>query len=181
MKYLLKLGKEISYALRHAPEEYGLTMDNEGWVSIDQLITSLNKKNNWGIDIDDIFEIVVTSEKKRYEINKDRIRAYYGHSIQMKIKKVKQIPHEILYHGTAQKFVKSILKKGLLSQNRQYVHLSLDIETATKVGKRRGNEPVILIIDAIGAYRSGINFYHGNENVWLSDEIPAEFISIYTQ
>ena len=45
------------------------------------------------------------------------------------------IPPEILYHGTATKFLESIREKGILKRNRQYVHLSSDIETAKNVDK----------------------------------------------
>lgn len=36
-----KLSKEVSCALRHAPWEYELGLDNEGWVSIEQLLMAL--------------------------------------------------------------------------------------------------------------------------------------------
>ena len=35
----MQLSKEISYALRHAPWEYELELDDNGWVSVEQLLT----------------------------------------------------------------------------------------------------------------------------------------------
>ena len=46
MNYL-ELSKEISYALRHAPWEYELEMDDEGWVSLEQLLDSLRRDSKW--------------------------------------------------------------------------------------------------------------------------------------
>ena len=92
--------------------------------------------------------MIEESEKKRHEISDGKIRAYYGHSVPMKIEKEEKMPPEVLFHGTARRFYKSITEKGLLPQNRQYVHLSQDIETAENVGKRHDDKPCALIIDA---------------------------------
>lgn len=176
MDYIL-LSKEISYALRHAPWEYELEMDENGWVSIEQLLEALHRKNAWkSITQDDIQQMIVLSEKKRHEIVENRIRAFYGHSIPMRISKTEKKPPEILYHGTARRFIKSIMEKGLTPQSRQYVHLSQDIETAQSVGQRHDDKPCVLIINSLRAWNDGISFYYGNEKVWLADEIPSKYI-----
>lgn len=172
------LSKEVSYALRHAPWEYELEMDEEGWVSVSQLIDALRNDQKWSdVNVDDLKKVIELSDKKRHEILGDKIRALYGHSVPMKIHKDEQKPPQFLYHGTARKFVKPIYEKGLLPRARQYVHLSQDMETAIQVGKRRDEQPIILVIDAAKAYKQGVKFYHGNEKVWLADFIPAEYIS----
>lgn len=172
-----RLSKEISYALRHAPWEYELEMDEEGWVPVLQLLDALHRKNDWKrLTQEDIQQMINASDKKRHEIVGDRIRAFYGHSIPMKISKIESKPPEILYHGTARRFVKSIMDNGLSPQGRQYVHLSQDIETAQNVGKRHDDKPCILIIDALRAWNDGISFYYGNEKVWLADAISSIYI-----
>lgn len=175
-----QLSKEISYALRHAPWEYELEMDQNGFVLIHQLLSSINEEKKYSREIveADLEYIIKTSEKKRHEISGEKIRALYGHSIPMKIEKSIGNPPDILYHGTAKRFLDSILQNGLQPMNRQYVHLSADTETATQVGKRRDNQPVILKIDTKLASLSGIAFYIGNEKVWLTDSVPPQFISV---
>lgn len=173
-----ELSKEVSYALRHAPWEYELEMDEEGWVSVEQLVDALNKDMKWiGTSEDDLLVMIDKSEKKRHEISGGKIRAFYGHSIPMHIKKEKMIPPDILYHGTARRFLSSIKINGLLPQGRQYVHLSQDISTAQSVGLRRDNKPCVLQIDAKRAWEDGILFYFGNEKVWLADVIPSKYIT----
>jgi putative RNA 2'-phosphotransferase len=175
-----KLSKEISYALRHHPEEYELELDNLGFVEINQLLDSLNSSNEYERKItkEDLEYIITHSDKQRHEINDNKIRALYGHSVSNKIEIVKCIPPDVLYHGTANRFLDSILDKGLLPMNRQYVHLSVDINTATLVGKRRDNNPIILKIDAKRAYNDGVVFYKGNDKVYLCDQLPAKYIEI---
>lgn len=176
----LKLSKEISYALRHAPWEYELEMDQNGFVLIHQLLSSINEEKKYSREIveADLEYIIKNSDKKRHEIEGNKIRALYGHSIPMKIEKIIGNPPNILYHGTAKRFLDSVMQKGLQPMNRQYVHLSVDTETATQVGKRRDNQPMILAIDTVSAVLNGISFYIGNEKVWLADSIPPQFISV---
>lgn len=174
-----KLSKEVSYALRHAPWEYELELDEQGWVEIDQLMQALHQSPEWQeVGLDDLRKMIVKSEKKRHEINGNSIRALYGHSIPMKIVKEAAIPPKYLYHGTAHKFLPKIEAMGLSPMSRQYVHLSEDIETATLVGKRKDKQPIILVIDTENARAKGTTFYLGNEKVWLADSIPPEFIEV---
>lgn len=171
------LSKEISYALRHAPWEYELEMNEEGWVPVEQLLDALHMTEKWSnICEADLSEMIEKSEKKRHELAGGKIRALYGHSMPMKILKEDKMPPNVLYHGTARRFVESISKNGLLPQSRQYVHLSQDIETAENVGKRHDDKPCILIIDAKTAWNDGIKFYFGNEKVWLADAIHSRHI-----
>ena len=177
MNYIA-LSREISYALRHAPQKYGLIFDDLGWVAVEELITALNKQEEYrSLTIQDIADMIQSSEKKRHEINGNRIRALYGHSTKEKISKKPVQPPNVLYHGTTHKFLHKILKQGLISKNRQYVHLSQEQETATTVGRRRDDNPVVLSIDALAAWKDGVKFYHGNEMIWLADSIPANYIS----
>ena len=176
-----KLSKEISYALRHAPWEYELELDEEGFVPVEQLIHALNESGEYKETItkDDILHIIKISEKKRHELKDGKIRALYGHTVPSHIRKETVVPPDILYHGTSHKAYEIIMDSGLKPMSRQYVHLSADIETAVRVGKRRDKNPVILTVDAKRAYADGVVFYSsGYENVILADFVPAEYLSI---
>lgn len=174
MNYV-KLGKTISYALRHHPEEFGLELDEKGWVDVDKLLLALQEQ--WGkLTEEDIYDVMNHSDKRRYEIKNGKIRAFYGHSFQKKIKKTPVEPPQYLYHGTARRFVDSIMKDGLLPMKRQYVHLSENIETAIKVGSRRDKQPIVLKINAQKAYKDGFSFYEANDQVWLTDIVLPQYI-----
>lgn len=176
MNYV-KLSKELSYVLRHNPYKYELKIDEEGWVSIVELLDGLNRSHNWkNVTLKDLEKIINSSKKKRYEIKNGKIRACYGHSIPINIEKEEKRPPYILYHGTARHFINSIMEKGLLPKGRQYVHLSQDIEDAKEVGRRRDKNPIILKVNASLAYYSGIKFYYGNGKVWLANKIPPKFL-----
>lgn len=173
---LVSIGKFLSYVLRHKPESIGIQLDNNGWVDIDVLIAACNKHNH-KIDKQIIEKIVQTNDKKRYAISSDglRIRANQGHTIDVDLQLNEIEPPMFLYHGTVEKFINSIFENGIVKGERHHVHLSSNIETATIVAKRRGT-PVILKIDAKKMYFDNFKFYKSENNVWLTDYVPIEYI-----
>lgn len=175
---LYHLSKAISYILRHAPWEYELELDEEGWVSISNLLTAIKQHaNGTNLTITTLEQLIDQSEKKRFELQGDKIRALYGHSTPIKLIKAPSTPPSILYHGTDPQLLDFIMAEGLKPMRRHYVHLSVDIETAKQVGSRKSNYPVVLIVDAKRANTDGIYFYYGNEKVWLADAIPSTYVS----
>jgi putative RNA 2'-phosphotransferase len=175
---LTQLSKTISHALRHQPWLYELELDNEGWISVDALLTALRQhRADWkNLVADDIARMMAASDKQRFELKAGRIRALYGHSLPNKLLKQLGKPPDLLYHGTSPKAAQSITREGLKPMGRQYVHLSADKMTALQVGRRKAKTPVILKIQAAEAFASGVRFYAGNEKVWLADYIPPQFI-----
>ena len=155
-----------------------MELDENGWVEIEQLLTSLGENKQWSsVTEEDLKNMIEGSKKKRHEILLGRIRALYGHSLPQRIVKEEKEPPKILYHGTAKRFLTSIKVNGLLPKGRQYVHLSIDVDTASQVGKRRDNEPTIFVINARQAWDEGIKFYQGNDKVWLADFVPNKYIN----
>jgi putative RNA 2'-phosphotransferase len=176
---LIEVSRTISYALRHNPDEFGLVLDDAGWVLVDELIAAIKASTamlHW-VDENTLYSIQKESHKQRFEILNGSIRAMYGHSLpKQNIKLTPSVPPSILYHGTTIQAVNQILKHGIQPMQRQYVHLSTDLTTAIIVGKRRTKKPVVLEIDAKSAHEHGIHFYHGNENIWLADTISPLYI-----
>jgi putative RNA 2'-phosphotransferase len=177
---LVELSKTLSYMLRHAPWEYELELDEQGWVPLEQVLAILRKnRKEWErLEEKDLQLLIEQSTKRRHEISQGNIRALYGHSTPTKLLKLVAVPPTILYHGTSPQLAYIILKEGLKPMDRQYVHLSVDIQTAKEVSLRKSTCPKILVINANKAYQEGIHFYAGNEHVWLSDHIPPEFIMV---
>jgi len=123
-----------------------------------------------------IEDVVAGSDKKRFSLSPDGelIRANQGHSFPVDLGLEPVEPPAVLYHGTAQRFLDSILASGLQPRSRQHVHLSEDWETATKVGQRHG-KPVVLEIDAAAMAEAGHTFYRSANGVWLTDRVPTSF------
>lgn len=173
-----QLSKTMAFALRHHPEQFGLFLDDEGWVPVEDLLFALRQhRSDWQqLRAEDFAAVIAQSEKQRYEMRDGMIRAYYGHSTPQKIERKPTIPPEVLFHGTTPQAAAQIRIEGLKTMRRQHVHLSEDIDTARQVALRRTQRPIILRVHAREAYEQGIQFYSGNDKVWLAEPVPPGFI-----
>lgn len=173
---LVKLSKFMSLVLRHDPDAANLSLDAEGAVPLDLFLEAVRERFPWASQAD-LATILADGSKPRFEISDGRIRARWGHSTEARIPYAPAEPPVALYHGTARCVVPVILRDGLKSMTRQYVHLSLDVETARRVGSRHDRQPAILIVQARKAWESGVVFHGPDPSIWLSAAVPPEFIS----
>lgn len=172
-----KTSKFLSLLLRHKPESIGLQLDASGWADIGELIQKAGKA---GVHLTPgkIAAVVATSDKRRFILSDDgsRIRANQGHSISVDLGLLPKQPPELLFHGTAQRSLSSIKQNGIVSMNREFVHLSKDRETALAVGKRHG-PPVVLAVQAGKMHRDGFAFYLSENGVWLTEHVPTAYLT----
>lgn len=171
--------KFLSYVLRHAPEAIGLTLDREGWAEVDVLIAGATGEGRT-LDAELIRAVVDGNAKKRFALSEDglRIRAVQGHSTEsVAITREALTPPDVLFHGTATRFLDAILAEGLKPQSRHEVHLSADEATALTVGQRHG-KPVVLKVDARAMHQKGHGFYQAENGVWLVAAVPPAFLSV---
>lgn len=171
-----KLSVFISLVLRHNPDAAHITVDEHGWADVGELLAGINDTGR-EINMEILEEIVATDSKQRYSFNQDKtlIRANQGHSIPVDVELKEQEPPEFLYHGTAARFLDAIESEGLKPMSRLYVHLSKDIETALKVGRRHGN-PVVLKVNSGDMYKDGYRFYLSENGVWLIKKVDAKYL-----
>lgn len=168
-----KLGRSLSYMLRHSTDPLYINLDG-GWASVKDILSALNITRS---TLDDIVE---SDSKNRYSYDYTgaRIRANQGHSIPgVYISMDKPYPPEFLYHGTATRYLPAIMADGLYPVSRLFVHISTDIETATKVGSRHGN-PVVLQIRAREFVDDGNELFLSANNVWQAKHIPPKYFNV---
>lgn len=175
-KETIRTSKFLSLILRHEPERVGLKLDEAGWASVSELLDAVNRHGT-SLTLEGLKQVVATNDKKRFAFSDDglRIRASQGHSLEVDLQYEPQTPPELLYHGTPERFVESIRRTGLNKGERHHVHLSPDLQTASKVGQRRGR-PVVLTIRSGDMHGAGHQFYLSANGVWLVEHVPAQFI-----
>ena len=169
-----QISKFLCKFLRHSPEKLGITLDSGGWVDIDDLLLACS---NYGfpITLEEIEQTVELDDKQRFTIKAGKIRANQGHSIPVDLDLTSAVPPAVLYHGTATRFLDSILKDGLTKQKRHHVHLSENKAIAHSVGSRYG-EPIVLTVSSYQMFDDGYNFYCSENDVWLTDRVPVKYI-----
>ena len=171
-KMVSKKSRYLSMLLRHKPEQANLTMEDGGWIDVPSLV------ENAKFPMHLLEFIVATDDKGRYEFKKDKtkIRARQGHPVNVDLKLEEREPPAILYHGTATRFLDSIWRDGLMPMGRHHVHLSADVDTATKVGARHGKAVVLIVKAKEMIDEMGVKFYISNNGVWLVDAVPPGYL-----
>jgi len=154
-----RLSKFISLLLRHRPEEIGLPLDPAGWADLDELIAR-GRAAGAPLSEDRLLRLVAAQGKLRFSLSDDgrRIRANYGHSLDVELELEPTCPPARLFHGTARRHLPSIRKSGLEPRGRRFVHLSEHRGSAREVGRRHG-EPVVLPVRASSMAGRGHRFY----------------------
>ncbi|MBE9119189.1 RNA 2'-phosphotransferase [Lusitaniella coriacea LEGE 07157] len=173
---LVKVSKYLSKHLRHQPERLGLQLQPGGWVTVDDLLEAC-RKQEFRLTRVELEEVVAKNDKKRFSFDEtgSLIRANQGHSVEVDLQLEPTVPPDVLYHGTGKQSVSLILKSGLKKMSRHHVHLSEEIKTAKRVGARHGY-PVIFEVNAVAMYGEGFIFYCSENNVWLVDRVPPEYL-----
>ena len=170
-----KLGRLISGILRHFPDKFGLNMDKNGWVNFESLVRAVRRRYRWA-NRWIIKALIYSDEKKRYELSDDKIRARYGHSVDVELSDMPEAQEDVLYYGTSEEEAQRMVEIGIKPVNQTFVHLSTTIEKSEEVARLRTDSPIILEVDAKGARRDGIRIVKANEIIALAKEIPAKYI-----
>lgn len=171
--------KFMSYVLRHAPHELGLTLTDDGWTDYAEFSAKLCKK--LGVTDADIRRVIGENAKKRFTLADGRIRAAQGHSVDVDLKLEPGMPPALLYHGTTAEAWAAIRETGLMPMGRTHVHLSPDLETARTVAVRRKGPHVLLKVDAAAMHAQGFAFFVADNGVWLADTVPPAHISLVSE
>ena len=176
-KRQVRLSKFLSCVLRHRPEAIGVALDAAGWASTAALVEGAIR-HGWRLTLADIERVVAENDKRRFALSPDktRIRATHGHTVPVDLGLTAATPPAQLFHGTATRYLKPILHQGLVRGRRRHVHLSVDQETARRVGIRHG-VPVVLRVASEQMHRDGFPFFCSESGIWLTEHVPPRYLT----
>jgi putative RNA 2'-phosphotransferase len=172
----VKISKYLSKHLRHQPERLGLELLPGGWVNVGKLLAAASQ-HGFEISRSELEQVVATNDKQRFAFDdsSDLIRANQGHSTEVDLQLSVQTPPQILYHGTHVKAAPDISATGLQKMSRHHVHLTTSLSMAHQVGGRRGKS-VVFAIDTIAMVNDGHHFYCTENDVWLVEAVPPQYL-----
>jgi len=173
-----KLGRVLALVLRHAPEKFDVEMDINGWVDISTLCDGIKSQRRdfhwlrpWHFEA-----VTITEEKGRYEVQGARVRATYGHSIEIEIDLPTDDIPEVLFYPVTPEEIDDIIKLGIKGGDRRHVHLSKSVAKAYEAGSVRIKSPSIVEVDAVRAIADGIDIYRAGKLVFLTEEVPPQYL-----
>ena len=172
-----KLSKFLSGALRHFPDDAGIELDEKGWTEFEAVVETVERKYDWATR-EHVEGVVATDSKGRFEREGDRIRAAYGHSVDVTLEADETPVPETLYHGTAPRNVEAILEEGLKPMGRQQVHLSETVAEARTVGRRHADEPVVLEVHAAAMKNDGHRIVERGYGIYTTDWVSPVYVDI---
>src|SRR6056297_1519108 len=170
-----RLSKFLSGALRHFPDDAGIELDDRGWTPYDELVDAAVAKYDWARS-EHVAAVIATDPKGRFERDGDRVRAAYGHSVDVDLDAAATPVPDELYHGTAPKNQTSIREEGLRPMGRQKVHLSGSVADARKVGSRHVVDPVVLVVNATAMHDDGLQIVKRGQETYITDCVPPEYL-----
>jgi len=170
-----RIGRFISGALRHFPDDLGLAISSKGWVDLNLFSEVMHERYHWATKRC-LIALVESDEKSRYELQGGRIRARYGHSIDVSLD-FQENTNSKLYYGTSQEEADIILENGIKPVKQRYVHLSASAEKASEVASIHTENPIIIEVDANRAQEDGIWMMQATEEIILTDDVPPEYLN----
>jgi len=171
-----QLGRLVAGGLRHFPDDLGLQMDSRGWVDLTRLGEVVRSRHRWA-NKELLIALIESDPKQRYEICDDKVRARYGHSVDVELDhQDNKLPR--LYYGASEEEADRILEIGLKSASQRYVHLSTTPEKAWHVATFRTGNPKVIQANAAAAQEAGVKMMTVNEDIVISETIPSQFLSI---
>jgi len=193
-----RLSTYLSGALRHFPQDAGLTLNDAGWTAFDALVDAAVEQYDWATRAH-VAAVVATDPNGRFErtggdlgtdvggesarvddADCDRVRAAYGHSVPVRLEAGGTPVPETLYHGTAPRNRESILADGLVPMSRQLVHLSDTVQAATRVGARHAGDPLVFEVDAAAMSEDGHQLTRRGRATYTTERVPPGYLSVHT-
>ncbi|WP_175059123.1 RNA 2'-phosphotransferase [Thermococcus sp. 2319x1] len=174
----IKISKLMSYILRHAPWEFDVEVDEEGFANIEEVVGAVKKSHLW-VEKEHLLWIIENDPKGRFEIRGNKIRARYGHTFDVSLDHEEDVEVKVLYHGTPRRNLEKILKEGIKSMKRKFVHLTTSKEEAYETGRRYGRDVVVILVDAECLRRKGYKIYKAGKSVRIAKFVPPECIILY--
>lgn len=171
-----RITRSLAYMLRHQPEQFDLELDEYGFADLDAVVGALNERLGEPVEAEDVVESIEGGDRTRYEIREGKIRALYGHSIQVKPGEPSK-PPALLYVGISRDDAERARRYGLRPGRRSFLHLALTAEDALETGRRASRDYAVVTVNALDAWEDGVNFYD-RKSLFLSDPIPTNFLQV---
>lgn len=164
--------KIIQYILGRNPDEFGLVLDEHGFIKIKTLIQALHEEPDWRfMKTSNLQELILSMASPPVEINGALIRATDRRHLP-EIYHPSQLP-KLIYSAVRRRAYPVVLEKGLRPGGDGRLTMTSDRDMAVRLGRRIDNDPVILTVQTVAAQSKGVDFKQYGRALFLADNIPV--------
>ena len=163
-----RLSRRLAWVLRHRVPQMGLTLDDAGFVPLDELADAVNASAA------EVVSIATHPAEPRFELEDGGVRALYGHSFEVAdLPDLEVDTPDTLFHGTSWDNLPRIATEGLRPMERQKVHLTNNPMEALEVA-RRHQSPALLAVSSNGIE----SLRAAADAVWTADSVDRRSLQI---
>ncbi|MBW1991415.1 MAG: RNA 2'-phosphotransferase [Deltaproteobacteria bacterium] len=175
---LENLARMLTYILCHRPDEFGLVLDEEGFIPLKQLLAALAGEPGWThVRRQQVEQVAALWQPPAFEIAGDRIRGLVPGPAQLR-RPPGEAPPALLHVGIPPKAHAAVAERGLKPRPGKELVLAGDPQTALKLARRRSPEPVLVTVRARAAAQAGVVFQGYGEGLYLAPAIPREYLQL---
>ena len=171
-----EISRFMVYVLGHKPYEFGLVPDEEGFVTVKELLQAVHEESGWGyVRKGHINEILLNQDRSLFESDDMQIRALERHW-HLDLENPAKLLPKVLYIGIRNRAHPVVLKNGLRQKDEGYHILTHEKDMAVRIASRKDNNPVILEVMSDKAQKEGSSFFPFGK-LFLTKEIQARHIA----
>ncbi|MBI5589046.1 MAG: RNA 2'-phosphotransferase [Deltaproteobacteria bacterium] len=169
---LRRLSKLLLYILGRRPYEFGLVLDENGFVSMKVLLKAIWEEKDWKFIREAHFhELLLREPEPQIEIAEGRIRSVDRSHLPKHT--ISPDPPKLLYVCVRQKAHAHVLEKGISPSAYSRVVLSSDRDMALRMGRRNDPKAVLLSVFCNKCKEQGVIFYQAGGSLVTAEHIPA--------
>jgi putative RNA 2'-phosphotransferase len=170
---LRRFSKFLSYVLGRRPYEFGLILDENGFVSVQMLLKAICEEKDWKFIRETHFnELLLWEPEPTIELAGTRIRSV--DQSHLPIPAISPDPPKLLYVCVRQKAHAHVLEKGISPCAYSRVVLSSDRDMALRMGRRNDSKAVLLSVSCNKCSEQGVLFYQAGGSLFTAAHIPPK-------
>jgi putative RNA 2'-phosphotransferase len=164
--------KLLSYVLGRRPYEFGLVLDENGFVSIHTLLKAIGEEKEWKFIREAHFhELLIREPDPPIELSGNCIRAVDRSHLPLHA--ICPEPPKLLFVCVRRKAHAHVLEKGISPSAYSRVVLSSDKDLALRMGRRYDPKAVLLSVFCHKCREQGVLFFQAGGDLFTAGHIPA--------
>jgi putative RNA 2'-phosphotransferase len=172
------LARLVHYILGNRPDEFGLVPDQEGFVTIKELLRVIREEPSMAyVRESHLAEVILHDRGDLFEVADRRIRSTKRSFVSLTKEGPPSSPPKLLFKGVKRKAYPAVLTHGLVPGSGDHVVMTTDRDLAIRIAHRQDQSPVIVEIRPQAASESGTAFFAFGESLYVADRVPPRFIN----